>query len=313
MFYKNLSIFSLSFFLALGLWGQDSTKTNFGYVILDPLVVTASRSDFSVAEFIDLVRNDKTFYQAFKNIRTLSYSADNQLLFYNKKQEVKASYTSTTHQTSDGDCRTMEVVQETVTGKYFKRKRKLRYYTARMYDRLFFTHGRVCEKQRTAAEISRRPRGMAKHVAELKKLIFYPGEKASVPFIGNKTEIFSERMAKYYDYRISSKAYHDGTPCYVFSVRVKPEYLKRKTGKTVVKYLETYFEKSNFQILGRRYQLRHSGALFDFDVEMQIELKKIGNRYVPSFLTYDGQWDIPTRKREICRFEARLYNYHIPD
>ena len=52
-------------------------------------------------------------------------------------------------------------------------------------------------------------------------------------------------MATYYDFSISSKKYKDGTDCYVFGVKIKPEYTVKKKGKTVIKTLETYFEKSN--------------------------------------------------------------------
>lgn len=296
--------------VSLPLYTQDSAKVNFGYILLDPLVVTASRSNFEVNDFIALVQSDESFYQAFRKIRTLSYSADNELIFFNKKGKEKARYKSVTHQQSDGDCRSMETSSEQASGNYYKRRSRLRYYTAKLYDRLFFTHGEVCESRRV--EQKGKPKGMSKHVAELKKLIFSPGEKANVPLIGNKTAIFSEKMAKYYDYRIDSRTYKDGTDCYVFSAVVKPKYLKRKKGKTVIKFLETYFDKSNFQVIARDYQLEYYGALFDFDIHIEIELKKLGDLYVPELMKYRGWWNVPTKKKEICHFTTRFYDYQIP-
>jgi hypothetical protein len=203
----------------------------------------------------------------------------------------------------------MDIINETVDGIFFKKKRKYRYYTASMYDRIFFTTGKVCNTE-SQPNSDQQKKGMEKHVAELKKLIFSPGEKANVPLIGKKTEIFSEEMATYYDFSISSKKYKDSINCYVFGVMVKPEYQERKKSKTVIKALETYFEKSTFQVIARNYTLSYLGSLFDFDVSMEIELKKIKDFYVPEFIKYKGWWDIPTKKPEISTFSAHFYDFY---
>lgn len=281
-----------------------------GVVLIDSIVVSASRTGFDIPDFIRIVRQDESFYTAFRNIRTLSYSADNQIVMYNKKQKEKANYKSQTHQTSDGTCRTMEILEESVSGNFYKRKKRLRYYTAKMFDQLFFTKGKVCESKSSASSPPPK-KGMAKHISELKKLIFYPGEKADVPLIGKKTEIFSDRMAKYYDFAITSDNYKDGTDCYVFSAVIKPLYETKKKDKTVIKSLYTYFDKSNFQVVARSYQLKYYGALFDFDINMKIELSKLDNLYVPAYLEYEGFWNVPMKKPEISKFHARFYDYEI--
>jgi len=292
---------------------EDSTFYDFGdfggIILLDSIVVSASRNSLDVEDFVDMVRSDESFYKAFNNIRRLSYSADNQITMFGKKGKSKAAYQSLTKQNYDGQCRTMEIVREDVKGNFFKKKRKYRYYTAKMFDRVFFTDGKICQDE-TSFEIEDSKRGMEKHIQELKKLIFSPGEKADVPFIGNKTMVFSEEMSVYYNYSIKSKNYKNGVDCYVFGVEVKPEYQHRKEGKTVIKKLETYFEKSNFQVIARNYTLTYSGSLFDFDVNMEIELKKVDNYYVPDFIKYDGWWDIPTKKPEISTFSARFYDFY---
>jgi hypothetical protein len=275
---------------------------------LDSIVVVASKNSFNIEDFVELVREDKSFYKAFSNIRSLSYSADNQIKMYDKKERVKASYSSKTTQYFDGECRTMVTNQQQVDGNFYKRKKKYRYYTAKMYDHIFFTHGKVCTKD-TPPDYSAQLKGIDKHVLELKKLIFSPGEKADVPLIGKKTEIFSEEMANYYNYSISSKSYKNGEECYVFGVSLKPEFVQKKKSKTVIKSLETYFEKSNFQVVARAYTLAYSSTLFDFDVSMEIELKKIGKLYVPEFIRYEGFWDIPTKKPEIAVFTAKFYDF----
>jgi hypothetical protein len=276
------------------------------FVWMDSMVVTASRNDFDVNEFIEMVKKDKSFYQAFKNTRTMTYSSDNDVRMLDKTGSIAATYKSKTIQSSDGKCRTMEFFDEEHTGNYYKKGKKLKYYTAKMYDRLFFTHGKKCEG--TATGKAKKKKGMEKYVVELKKLIFQPGEKVNVPFIKNKTEIFSKKMIKYYDFLITSKTYEDGRDCYVFTARLKEKY-KDNNKKTVISFLETYFTKEDFQVVARDYTLHYNGAAFDFNIDMRIKLQKIGEKYVPSFLGYKGTWDVPTKKPEWSHFNATFYNY----
>ncbi|MEL6944190.1 MAG: hypothetical protein AAFO82_16135, partial [Bacteroidota bacterium] len=200
-------------------------------------------------------------------------------------------------------CRKTEILKEEVQGNYFKKNRKLRYYTASLFDRLFFAHEEICESNTQEVEM---PKGMEKHIQELKKLIFQPGEEADVPFIGKKTAIFEERMMPYYTYTIESKKYAGNIDCYVFSAKVKPEF---KSDKTIIKSLETYFDKENFQVISRNYQLQYNGAAFDFDVKMHIRLNKLGKTYVPTFLSYDGFWKVATQKPETAKFSASFYDF----
>ena len=292
---------------------RDSSVYDFGdfggIILLDSIVVSASRSSLNIQDFVDMVRNDESFYTAFNNIRTLSYSANNQIKMYDKKDKIRAEYSSLTKQYFDGKCRTMKTEKEQVSGDYFKKKRKLRYYTAKMYERIFFTNGKVCSTDPEFEDIEE-SKGMGKHIAELKKLIFSPGEKADIPLIGKKTEIFSEEMAQYYNFSISSKKFKDSIECYVFGVVIKPEFQFKKEDKTVIKNLETYFEKSNFQVIARNYTLTYAAVLFDFDVNMEIELKKVKDYYVPDFIKYEGWWDVPTKKPEISFFSARFFDFH---
>jgi len=42
---------------------------------------------------------------------------------------------------------------------------------------------------------------------------------------------------------------------------------------------------------------------------MNIKLKKWGESYVPEFIQYDGNWDIPGRKPEISKFKISFEDY----
>ena len=288
-------------------YGQtDSLFEYFGGVVyLDSITVRASESGFDAADFIEKVKTDESFYRAFKNIRKLSYSADNEIFIKNKNEKTKAAYTSLTVQTSDGDCREMRIDREKVEGDFFKKGRDYRYYTAKLFDRVFYTDGRVCESTRAAAD-NKNSSGTEKHYRELKKLIFSPGQKADVPFIGKKTAIFSEEMQPFYDYTITSDTYRDGTDCYIFTATAKPEF---KADKTVIKHLETWFAKDNFQITARNYRLEYYGLAFDFAVEMQVDIKKIGDLYVPEKVVYDGFFDVPFKKGEYGNFTVMLRDF----
>ena len=289
---------------------KDTIEFSTFAVELDSLVVTASRQGFNINDFIEIVQQDESFYNAFQNIRTLSYSSDNDIKMFTKKGKVKASYESTIQQTSDGRCRSMETINPVVEGKFYKRKKRYRYYTAKLYDRLFFTHGVVCGSEniedQEGIQNSDKLSGMSKHINELKKLIFYPGQKADVPFIGKKTAIFEEKMSKHYDFAIASKKYKSEIDCYVFTAIVKAG---TKKDDTVIKYMETFFDKTSFQVISRNYHLEYNAAFFDFDVKMDILLKKVGEKYVPEYIDYDGRWDVPMKKPEISKFKIKFYDY----
>ncbi len=289
---------------------SDTSLADIGGLInLDSITVTASRADFNVQDFIDMVIEDESFYTAFRNIRFLSYDSENEVKMFDKKGREKASFRNKIQQNSIDDCRTMKVLEENITGNYFKRKKKHRYYTGKLHDRLFLTHGKICEARKIGPPTAPDSK-MEKHIQSLKRLIFNPGKKVDVPFIGNKTAIFSEKMAPYYDYAITSKIYGDSIDCYVFKAIVKPEFQIRKKDKTVIKDLETYFDKSTFQVVARHYQLAYYGAAFDFNVTMDIELDKVLDQYIPIKIKYDGWWDVPAHKPEISKFSIQFANYH---
>lgn len=299
---SKISCLVCSLFFIVPLLSQDYEPI-MSVIHLDSFVVTATRQGFDVKDFIELVQKDESFYQSFRNLRFLSYQSKNNIEFYDKNNQEIATYKSVILQKAEGFCRTMDILSEDFSGNYFKKKRELRYYTAELYDRLFFTHGKVCESSLLEAPA---PRGMDKHIEQLKKLIFQPGEKVEVPLIGGKTAIFEPSMMPYYDYSISSKKYQNQIDCYVFSVKVKPE---AKASKTVIKSLETYFDKINFQVIARDYQLVYQGTAFEFNVTMNIKLRKLGKDYVPEYLSYKGYWDIPTQKPEIANFSATFYDF----
>ncbi len=100
--------------------------------------------------------------------------------------------------------------------------------------------------------------------------------------------------------------------CHVFIVEPKEAYKKRRQDRTVIKYLETYFEKVTHQVVARNYELEFNG-IFTFDVKMNIEVSKLDNgMYIPTRIAYDGQWHIPTQATEKCKFVMEFWDFKQP-
>lgn len=299
-------IYSLLFLISYNCRGQSPSLDISAIVFLDSFVVSASKQGFDVADFIDLVQRDQSFYQAFHNNRFQYFTAKNLIKVFDKKKKLKATYDFEVQQNMDGNCRTMDYLEEKVSGPFFKNKKtkKHRYYTAKMQEEVFLTKGKICGNPNSTLSNQVQAKGIQKHINELKKLIFQPGEQVDVPFIGKKTAIFDKKMLRYYDFYIESKPYKNQGICYIFKAIAKSSY---PSSKTIIKYLETYFDKTNFQVVARNYHLHYKG-IFDFDVKMNVELDQLEGKYLPSYIHYKGSWKIPMKKRENVTFQIN-YEY----
>ena len=277
-------------------------------VYMDSIVVKASQEGFSVADFIDMVSTDTTFYSAFRNLRNLTYTFDTEMAFFDRKSRQSGTYEATHQQHVVENCRTMQVINEHWDGKMMKkRKDTFKFYTAKMYQRLFLYEGQICDEKVYSSVAE--PGTSSNHVAELKRLVFSPCSPSGVPLIGKKTAIFSDRMRSYYDFSIRSDTYGDSLDAYVFSVRLKPTFEGKRDNSTVIKSVTTFFAKDDFQVLGRSYQLSNYTILYDFDVNMHIELSKTGDLYVPEKIKYEGFWKIPMKKMEKGSFTLNFYDF----
>lgn len=297
---KYLTLF-LVFLTAFQLKAQsDTTDFDLAKVVyLDSFVVVATRSGFDVPDFIDMVKKDDSFLKAFHHLRKMNYISDTDIKMFSKKGKEKAGYKVKAIQTYENKCMSMTFPKEEASGNFYKnkRKRKHRYYTGQIFDDLFLVREKTCNQddiQQTGIN--------AFFISELYKLVFKPGTKASIPSLSSKTAIFSKKMSKYYDYAITSKKYKDTIDTYVFSVKVKPEYINKD--RVVITKLETYFDKSTFQVVARDYFLKNNTITYDFDVHMYIELIKVNDKYYPELVIYEGMWDVPFKKPEICELST---------
>lgn len=274
-------------------------------VTLDSVVV-GRRLD--VADMIRRIQQDTSFYKAFRNLRILGFTALNDLRMQDRKNNTSASLHSRTRQVVRQGCRTMQVLEEQVTGDFYESDSSYAYYTASLYASLFFTRGRICHETNVVGEPSfslNGKKGMDRHREQLKMLFFNPGHRISgLPFMSGKTAIFDEDMASQYDFQIRHETYK-GQEALLFQQTVKPG----REHRVIVNEMKTWFADSSFQILGRNYSMSYRAGVYDFDVSMQVEMTRFGEWTVPSLIRYVGDWKILWKKRERGVFTATLFGF----
>ncbi len=285
---------------------KDSViKVDENYITLSEIVVN---NKLDVFTFIQRIKNDTTFYKAFRNLHILGYTAFNDIRMLDKNGNSQATLLSKTKQVRSKNCRKMEVLEEKHSGDIFDSQGNYNYYTLQMYAGLFFTKDSVCGENNivkgrdfSTAGLS----GMDKRKEQLKKLFFNPGEKITgLPFISNKSEIFDASMADKYDMNVDFKEYNN-QPCYVFTVKVKPG----KESAVVINEMTTWFTEKTFDIVARNYSLSYDAGVYDFKVDMEARLIKVGDLLVPNLLKYNGNWKVMFKKRERGVFTATLFDF----
>jgi hypothetical protein len=262
----------------------------------------------NIPTFINRIKGDTSFYKAFRNLRVLGFTAINDIRMLKKDGSIKASLHSKTKQLRQNGCRKMETLEEQVTGDMYDDDRQFNYYTANMYASLFFTKDSVCGEDNIVKgrEFSTKGKsGMEKQKEQLKKLFFNPGKKINgIPFVSNKTAIFEDGMADKYDMEIDMDLYNK-TSCYIFSQKVKPGF----EDDVVIDEMTTWFNDSTYEVVARNYSLSYSAGVYDFKVQMQVEMTHYGQYLVPSLIRYNGNWDVAFKKRERGVFTATLFDF----
>ena len=268
------------------------------------------RNNFDYKTLLVQIKEDTTFYKAFRNLRVMGFSSYNDIKMLDKKGGVKASLFSKTKQNHENGCRTMEVLEETVTGDFFDSKKNYNYMTPELYAGLFFTKGKICGennivKGRNLSDANKK--GMEKHKEQLKMLFFNPGKKIpGIPFVGDKLDLYDETAHKLYDYKLDIVEFH-GVLTYVFSITPKDEEVNNN--RVVVDQMVTWFDMKTLEVLARNYSLSYKAGVYDFDVSMEVEMTKFEGLTVPKILRYKGNWDVIFKKRERAVFTATLFDF----
>lgn len=277
---------------------------------LDAVEIDASNG-FSSEDFIEMMKNDTSFYKSFKNTWVIPHQSNTFIQVYDKEDETKATCRRKSSHHHYQDSSWVVIKNETVTGKYYK-KGEPKYYTSQMFDQVFFPKDTIyypsskVEKPYTQNEdwSSR----SEKHYEQLKTFIFSPGSNIEgVPFIGKKMEIFSKEMRPLYRFEYSTEVYN-GIECYVFECHPKKD---TAPDDIVITHLKSYFDKSTFSLVYRDYNIKHETILFDFDIRIIVKIDKVGDLYLPASLNYQGWWKLPFKKPEIMSFEMIMHDYEV--
>ncbi len=308
---KKAGYFFFFLFCLTAVQAQEDSLDNERLAKMVSLSEVIIRTDLNVARFINQVKNDTTFYKAFRNLHVIGFTSWNDIRIRDKKGVTQAAMMSKTRQLRAAGCRTMEVLSESSSGDFYNDDHQYNYYTAELYAGLFFTNGKICGETNVVKGVDFSPRGqsgMAKHKQQLKMLFFNPGKKIpGIPFIGDKIDIFDPDRAELYDFTIDYGDY-EGQSCYVFTIKAKTD-LGGKKDKVVIDNMVTWFNTRTMEVMARNYDMSYNAGVYDFDVHMEVEMTKVGELLVPKLLRYIGNWDVAFKKRERGVFTATLFDF----
>ncbi|MEI9935210.1 MAG: hypothetical protein WDM71_10265 [Ferruginibacter sp.] len=108
-------------------------------------------SKLDVPSFIQRLKNDTTFYKAFRNMDILGYTSLNDIRMLDKHEQTQASLYSKTKQVVQNGCRSMITLEQQTSGDLYDADSNFNYYTAQMYASLFFTKGTICGQNNIVA------------------------------------------------------------------------------------------------------------------------------------------------------------------
>lgn len=291
-------------------WAQDTTLSfeNQTFTLADAIV----RNNFEYKDILERIKRDTSFYKAFKTLRKIGYSSFNHIEMYDKNQKMVASLDSRTRQNKIGDCRTMDVLEEKIFGNLRDSKGEYNYVTPSLYASLFFTKGKICGETNIVKGKKRtiQGSGIEKAKEQLKMLFFNPGEKIpGIPMIGNKLDLYDDNAHELYAYRLDYVDYH-GKLAYVFEIKPKEDLSFFAKDRVVVDQMITWFNPTTLEVLGRNYSLSYKAGVYDFNVQMEVEMTYTPNGLlVPKILRYKGDWDVIFKKRERGLFTATLFDF----
>ena len=71
----------------------------------------------------------------------------------------------------------------------------------------------------------------------------------------------------------------------------------------------TWFGSKTFEIVARNYDISYDAAVYDFNVQMEVEMNKFNDLLVPKLIRYNGDWHAIFKKRERGVFTATLFGF----
>ena len=300
-----------AFLVPLLLWSSFA----FSQIIYDTATVDTVaikyNKEFDVTDFIKMTKLDTSFYRAFKNLRMYPHTSSNTIEIFDKEWSEVGTINRYAKHFSNGSSGWITIISEKTNGKVYKKNGTHKYFTAEMYDRVFFKKGEfLVDNTVNTAYTQESLKGLStkdKYYEKLKTFMFSPGTRVKgVPFIGKKLDVFSEKMSKYYDFTIEKTFFRDSIPCYKFSCKKKAQVPEKKV---TITRLVTFYDRRTMNIIARTYALKDITPMFSFDMKMFIELDYNFDEYLPVKIKYSGEWDVPFKKSEQIKFEMNCSQY----
>jgi hypothetical protein len=298
----------------LNLNAQTNTDT---IVTVDGINITVDsivvRSTPNYKKIVQTIVDDTSFYKAFKNLKLVNYTSNNDVQFYNGQGQAEASVINTVKQSRQNNCRNNTFIQEQFTGKPYNSKGEANYFTLQMFESLFFSRKQVCNETNIVGNLAlnvKNKSGIEKHKEQLKMLFFNTGQDIpGIPFMAKKIALFKERNAKYYENELEIVD-KNGVTCYLFTVKAKEDLSDDQKDDIVINEMKTWLDYDDFTINGRYYNLSYNAAIYDFDVTMKVDITKIGNLLYPTHLYYQGNFKVAFKDRERAQVQTYVTDIH---
>lgn len=281
-------------------------------VMLDSVMITAVKDGFSVDEFIHYVKTDTTFYQGFKNLRYYNHDFHSELKVLKGNGDVVGSLYREGKYSISNNLLTVSVDSSFSDGKMYNRKGKYRYYTPEFFDEIFFPKDTISVTKNARTGKKEIKDENEQNEEDAKTIVFSIGSgnvEAGNSKKKKKLAVFDIDMQQYYDYLISQEVFQDSIECYSFTVRMKKGLDKKDEEQVLIRELVSYFDKKTFNVMYRKYVMTYRYWLIDLDVTVEVFMDYELDVLIPSFIYYDGYWDIPFSKPEYAEF--KLWNYRF--
>ena len=310
---KQCTIIILILLISAKTYAQDTTVIFENQKITLPEVFVHNSMDYQ--SLLQRIKDDTTFYKAFRNLHIIEFTSYNNIRILNKEGDLKASWNSETVQHRKNNCRTTQIVKQQTTGDFFDKKGNYNYTTGEMYASIFLTKEEVCGEDNIVTGhvfTTEGKSGMEKHKEQLKMLFFNPGKKIpGIPFIGDKLDLYDDHAHKLYDYKLEFTEYK-GNYAYVFSIKPKEDLGLFQKSDIVVDEMTTWFDYKTLEVLARNYAVSYKAGVYNFNVNMEVEMTRIGDLLVPQTLRYKGNFGVLFKKKEWGEFTATLFDFKSP-
>jgi hypothetical protein len=74
--------------------------------------------------------------------------------------------------------------------------------------------------------------------------------------------------------------------------------------------MTTWFDETTNEVVARNYSLSYDAGVYDFKVQMEVQMTHFGKLLVPALIRYNGNWKAIFKDRERGVFTATLFGFN---